>query len=164
MTLTLKTVNQFFCTTHGLMIVHHHTKFGPKWLYSSGDTKRTQLDIQTELKTDKRMEWIQYTQYISNIKKNLLQMCPYFLLYVSSNKTKDKTANISVLQLIGQPLSPQVPCFSATNHRHQPCLASSTPHPPQLGHWCGRCSTRRSAIEQGSRQDMKVQHMYSRGS
>ena len=101
-----------------------------------------------------------YIQY----KKKLLQMCPYFLLYVSSNKTKDKTANISVLQLIGQPLSPQVPCFSATNHRHQPCLASSTPHPPQLGHWCGRCSTRRSAIEQGSRQDMKVQHMYSRGS
>ena len=30
MTLTLKIVNQFFRTTHRLMIIHHHTKFGKK--------------------------------------------------------------------------------------------------------------------------------------
>ena len=28
LTLTLKIVNQFFCMTHHLMIIHHHIKFG----------------------------------------------------------------------------------------------------------------------------------------
>ena len=54
MTLTLKMVNQFFCMTHCLVIIHHHTKFVFvfKWLSGSGDTERTQLDTHTELQTD----------------------------------------------------------------------------------------------------------------
>ena len=46
MTLTLKIVNQFYCKTHCLMIIHHHTEFGKKkkWLSGSGDTEQTWLD------------------------------------------------------------------------------------------------------------------------
>ena len=36
MTLTLKIVNQFFCMTHHLMIIHYQAKFGKKWLSGSG--------------------------------------------------------------------------------------------------------------------------------
>ena len=45
-TLTLKIVNQFYCKTHCLMIIHHHTEFGKKkkWLSGSGDTEQTWLD------------------------------------------------------------------------------------------------------------------------
>ena len=55
MTLTLKTVNQFFCLTHRHMIIHDHTKFGKKKksLSSSGDIEWTRSDTQIELKKDK---------------------------------------------------------------------------------------------------------------
>ena len=52
MTLTLKIVNQFFCMTHHLMIIHYQAKFGKKWLSRSRDTGRTQLDTWTELQMD----------------------------------------------------------------------------------------------------------------
>ena len=42
-------VNQFFSVTHCLMIIHYHTKFGKKWLSSSGDTEQTQSDTLTFL-------------------------------------------------------------------------------------------------------------------
>ena len=51
MTFTLKIVKQFFCTIHRLMIIHHDTKFGKKWLHSSGEIERT--DTWTELQMDK---------------------------------------------------------------------------------------------------------------
>ena len=44
MTLIMKTVNQFFCMTHHLMILHHHSKFGKRWLSGSGDTEWTRSD------------------------------------------------------------------------------------------------------------------------
>ena len=54
MTLTLKTVNQFFCMTHRLVIIHHHTKFSKKKkrVERSGNTEWTQSDTRTELQTD----------------------------------------------------------------------------------------------------------------
>ena len=62
----LKIVNQSFRMTHCLMIIHHLTKFGKKWLSGSGDIKRNRSDTQTELQMDKRMDG----QSDSNIKKN----------------------------------------------------------------------------------------------
>ena len=43
----LKIVNQSFRMTHCLMIIHHLTKFGKKWLSGSGDTEQTQSDTLT---------------------------------------------------------------------------------------------------------------------
>ena len=48
MNLTLKIVYKLFCTTHCLMIIHHHNKFGKKWFSSAGDTEWTQLDRTTD--------------------------------------------------------------------------------------------------------------------
>ena len=56
-TLTLKWMNQFFCMTHHLMIIHHHTKFGKKWFSGSGYIEWTWSDTWTELQT----KWFQYT-------------------------------------------------------------------------------------------------------
>ena len=42
-TLTLKTVNQFFCMTLWLMMLHHHTKFGNKMFCSSEDIIWTKI-------------------------------------------------------------------------------------------------------------------------
>ena len=44
-TLTLKTVNQFFCVTLWLMIMHHNTKFGNKMFLSLEDIILTNTDI-----------------------------------------------------------------------------------------------------------------------
>ena len=52
-TLTLKIVNQVLCTTLRLMITHHHTKFGKKWLSGAGDIVQTNSDTQTNGQTDK---------------------------------------------------------------------------------------------------------------
>ena len=56
MTLTLKIVNQCFCMSHRLVIMHHHNKFGKKWLSVSGDTERTWSDTRTELQRDRWMD------------------------------------------------------------------------------------------------------------
>ena len=53
MNLTLKIVNQFFHMAHHLVTIHHHIKFGKKWLSSSGDTERTRSDTWTGLQKDK---------------------------------------------------------------------------------------------------------------
>ena len=44
-TMTLKTVNQFFCMTLWLMMLHHHTKFGNKIFRTSEDIIRTFIDM-----------------------------------------------------------------------------------------------------------------------
>ena len=66
-TLTTNTVNQFFYMTHWLIIMHHHTKFGKKWLSGSEDIKQTRSDTQTELLWDRPTEWFQYTPPPPNI-------------------------------------------------------------------------------------------------
>ena len=59
-TLTLKTVNQFFCSKHRLVtIIHQHTKFGKKmveqfkgyWAHTIGHTDRS-TDGQRDVRTD----------------------------------------------------------------------------------------------------------------
>ena len=56
MTLTLKIVNQVFHMTHHHVKIHHHTKFGKKWLGSSGDTEWTQSDTWTELQMNRQSD------------------------------------------------------------------------------------------------------------
>ena len=53
MTLTLQIVNKCFCMTNCLVIIHHHTKFGKKWLSGSGDTEQTPLDTWRKYDLDK---------------------------------------------------------------------------------------------------------------
>ena len=42
-TLTLNTVNQFFCMTLWLMMLHNHARFGNKMFCGSEDTTRTNI-------------------------------------------------------------------------------------------------------------------------
>ena len=54
--LTLKIVNQFFCRTHRLVIIHQHTKFGLKWFCNSGSIIWTKSDTWTGRRMDKRTD------------------------------------------------------------------------------------------------------------
>ena len=38
------------------MIIHHHTKFGQRWLWGSGDIERTRSDIRRELQMDRQTD------------------------------------------------------------------------------------------------------------
>ena len=51
---SLASLRFFFCKTHRLVVVHHHTKSGKKWLSGSGDTEWTRSDTWTELQMDRR--------------------------------------------------------------------------------------------------------------
>ena len=84
MTLTLKIVNQFFCMTHCLMIIHHHTKFDQMWLSSSGDNERTQSDTQRKYHPDKHS----LTFWTFTVTLTLHAVIPIFQLMMLYYQTK----------------------------------------------------------------------------
>ena len=53
LTFTFEDSESIFCMTHHLMITHHHTKFGKKWLSGAGDIVQTNSGTQTNGQTDK---------------------------------------------------------------------------------------------------------------
>ena len=74
MTLTLKIVKHIFCMTHCLMITHHNTKFGQKWLSSSENTECTWLNTRRKYHPDKHS----LTFWIFALTLTLNAVIPFF--------------------------------------------------------------------------------------
>ena len=54
--MSLMIVKKKICLTHHVMIIHHHTRFGKKWLSGSEDISRTRSDTWRKYHQDKHSQ------------------------------------------------------------------------------------------------------------